>query len=102
MTDSGEAPVTDRAPVEPVDWALAGRVAARVAGRGPQLTDADRSLLDSQFAEATAQAEELVAAQTGLRSASGPARGQVVDRAGWTAANVAGFQRLLAPLTEKV
>jgi coenzyme F420 biosynthesis associated uncharacterized protein len=102
VTEPGEVAIADRARTEPVDWALAGRVAARVAGRGPQLSDAEKAQLDTQFADATAQAEELVAVQTGLRSASGPARGQVVDRAGWTAANVAGFQRLLAPLTDKV
>lgn len=102
MTEPGDTAVADRVRIEPVDWALAGRVAARVAGRGPQLTDSERASLEREFTRATAEAEELVAAETGLRSASGPARGQVVDRAGWTAANVAGFQRLLAPLTEKV
>jgi coenzyme F420 biosynthesis associated uncharacterized protein len=54
-------------------------------------------LLQAEFAELTAQAEELVAASTGLRSAAGPARARVTDRAGWVSANVASFQRLLGP-----
>jgi len=54
-------------------------------------------LLQSEFAELTEQAEDLVAASTGLRSAAGPARARVTDRAGWVSANVASFQRLLGP-----
>src|SRR5439155_24754376 len=52
--------------------------------------------------EFTAEAEELVAAETGLRSLSGPARARVTDRAGWVRANVASFRRLLRPLTDRL
>jgi coenzyme F420 biosynthesis associated uncharacterized protein len=86
----------------PVDWDLARRVAVRVAGREPF---ADSYLADSlhgDFAETTAEAEELIAEATGLRSASGPARARVTDRAGWVTANVASFQRLLRPLTDRL
>lgn len=84
-----------------VDWALAERIAVRAAGREPL---ADSYLADSlaaDFEELTALAEELVAAETGLRSLDGPARGQVTDRAGWVRANISSFQRLLAPVTER-
>ena len=86
----------------PVAWDLAERVAVKVAGREPL---ADSYLYDSltpDFEEFTAQAEELVAGVTGLRSLAGPARARVTDRAGWIHANVASFQRLLRPLLEKV
>jgi coenzyme F420 biosynthesis associated uncharacterized protein len=43
-----------------------------------------------------------VAVNTGLRSLSGPARARVTDRAGWVDANLAGFRRLLSPVTERL
>src|SRR3546814_14397281 len=58
--------------------------------------------MQADFEEATAEAEELVAETTGLRSLSGPARARVTDRAGWVGANVASFQRLLKPITAKL
>ena len=88
--------------VDLVDWDLAERIAVRAAGREPL---ADSYLADSladDFEELTALAEELVEAETGLRSLAGPARGQVTDRAGWVQANIASFQRLLSPVTDKM
>jgi coenzyme F420 biosynthesis associated uncharacterized protein len=87
---------------DPVSWELAERVAVRVAGREPL---ADSYLFDSlqpDFDEFTAQAEELVAAVTGLRSLAGPARARVTDRAGWIGANVRSFRRLLRPVLDKL
>lgn len=85
-----------------VDWNLAAKVATRVAGRDPFADSYHWDSLDPDFAEFTAQAEELVAEATGLRSLAGPARARVTDRQGWIHANVASFQRLLRPLTDKV
>ena len=68
-------------PVSPVDWGLAERVAIRVSGHEPLAASYHYDRLAADFAEVTSQAEELVAAATGLRSASGPARARVVDRA---------------------
>lgn len=85
-----------------VDWRLAERIAVRVARHEPL---ADSYLADSlapDFAELTVLAEELVEAETGLRSLAGPARARVIDRAGWVSANVASFQRLLQPVTERL
>ena len=56
----------------------------------------------ADFEELTAQAEELVAESTGLRSASGPARARVTDRAGWVHANVSSFQRLVGPHLDRL
>jgi coenzyme F420 biosynthesis associated uncharacterized protein len=84
-----------------VDWALAESVAVRVSGREPFAESYYYDSLEPDFTELTAQAEELVAQTTGLRSLSGPARARLTDRAGWIAANVASFQRLLRPLIDK-
>jgi len=84
-----------------VDWALAERVAVRVSGREPFAESYHYDSLGPDFTELTAQAEELVARATGLRSLSGPARGRVTDRSGWVRANIASFQRLLRPLMDK-
>jgi coenzyme F420 biosynthesis associated uncharacterized protein len=86
----------------PVDWQLAERVAVRAAGREPFAESYLADSLQADFDAATAEAEELVTAATGLRSLSGPARARVTDRAGWVSANVASFQRLLRPVTDKL
>jgi coenzyme F420 biosynthesis associated uncharacterized protein len=86
----------------PVDWQLAERVAVRAAGREPFAESYLAHSLQRDFDDATAEAEELVAQTTGLRSLSGQARARVTDRAGWVRANVSSFQRLLRPITDKL
>jgi coenzyme F420 biosynthesis associated uncharacterized protein len=86
----------------PVDWGLAERVAVKASGREPFSASYLAHSLQADFDEATAEAEELVAQATGLRSLAGPARARVTDRAGWIHANVHSFQRLLRPLTDKL
>ncbi len=85
--------------IEPVDWDLAARTAARLARRHtlPPFRDPG---LPEQFGRLVATAEELVAAETGLVPA-GPATAIVVDRATWAVRNVASFRRLLTPFTER-
>lgn len=90
------------AAAEPVDWRLAARVAKKVGGHEPFLDSYHYRNLKPELADLTAQAEELVAAETGLKSMSGAARAQVTTRAGWVEANVASFQRLLRPVTRKM
>jgi coenzyme F420 biosynthesis associated uncharacterized protein len=87
---------------EPIAWDVAEQVAARLARRQPPLADYSLRALQADFEELTAQAEQLVTAETGLVSAAGPARARVTDRAGWVLANIASFQRLLKPLSKKL
>ena len=87
---------------DPVSWEMAEKVAIRVAGRDPFEDSYHYAALQPDFDELTAEAEELVAAETGLRSLAGPARARVTDRAGWVRANIASFQRLLKPLTDRL
>ncbi|MEY2568676.1 MAG: hypothetical protein QOE35_3205 [Actinomycetota bacterium] len=87
---------------EPVAWDLAEKVAVRVAGRDPFASSYHYASLQPDFDELTAEAEELVAIETGLRSLAGPARARVTDRAGWVHANINSFRRLLRPITERI
>ena len=87
---------------EAISWELAEKVAVRVAGHEPLADSYHYASLAPDFEELTAQAEDLVEQATGLRSAAGPARARVTDRPGWIHANIASFQRLLRPITEKV
>ncbi len=80
-----------------VSWETAERVAGWIGNRHRPPDSYRPDVLERDFEELTAQAEELVAESTGLRSASGPARARVTDRAGWVHANIASFQRLLGP-----
>lgn len=87
---------------DPIDWNVAGKLAAKLAGSEPFATSYHASSLQPDFEEFTEEAEELVAEATGLRSTDGPARARVTTRQQWTACNVASFQRLLRPLTDRL
>ncbi|MEY2426143.1 MAG: hypothetical protein QOI61_1715 [Actinomycetota bacterium] len=87
---------------EAVAWGLAERIAVRVAGSEPLARSYHYASLAPDFAELTAEAEELVFEEFGFRSLRGPARAQVVDRADWVRANIGSMRRLLRPLTERL
>jgi coenzyme F420 biosynthesis associated uncharacterized protein len=89
------------APPEPVDWALAERVARRFAGREPIAASYLGGSLPDDFSAVTTQAEQLVGDFTGLR-APGNASACVLDRPQWVQANVASMRRMLHPLTARV
>ena len=86
----------------PVDWELAERIATRLTPRDPFAGSYLYDSLTADFAEATAEAEGLVEATTGLRSLAGPARARLVDRPDWVLANVRAFHRLLHPALERL
>lgn len=88
--------------MEAVNWGLAEKVAVKVAGSEPLANSYHYASLGPDFAELTAQAEELVYDEIGFRSLRGPARAQVVDRADWVHANVGSMKRLLQPLTKRL
>ncbi len=85
-----------------IDWDLARTIAAKVNRNEPEVLGEDRARMDEDFEEFTAMAEELVGAETGLRSLDGAARGRVADRADWVDANIRSFQRLLKPMLEQM
>ncbi|MGO9029400.1 MAG: zinc-dependent metalloprotease [Acidimicrobiales bacterium] len=103
MTDAAPTDVGTRPPeAGAIAWDVAERVAGWVGNRRPLPAPYRPDLLQGDFDELVSQAEELVAATTGLRSASGPARARVTDRVGWVHANVASFQRLVGPHLDRL
>lgn len=88
--------------MEAVNWGLAEKVAVRVAGTEPLARSYHYASLEPDFAELTAQAEELVYEELGMRSLRGPARAEVVDRADWVRANIGSMRRLIEPLTKRL
>jgi coenzyme F420 biosynthesis associated uncharacterized protein len=87
---------------DPVAWGLAERVAVRVAGNEPLARSYHYTSLGPDFAELTAEAEELVFEEIGFRSLRGPARAEVVDRGDWVRANIGSMRRLLRPITDRL
>jgi coenzyme F420 biosynthesis associated uncharacterized protein len=85
-----------------VDWGVARTVAGRVAGDEPFAASYLSESLAPDLLRLTEQAETLVAEETGLVSAAGPARARVTDRMGWIDANFASFDRLSRPLLQRL
>lgn len=85
-----------------IDWQIAEKVAVRSTGHEPFSKSYHYASLQPDFERFTAQAEIAVAAETGLTSLAGAARARVTDRPGWVRANLASFQRLLRPLTDRL
>jgi len=86
-------------PSDPVDWALAARIATRIAQRTPP--PVPWAGVADDLVRLVPLAETLVTAETGLGSPTGRARTQVVDRAEWIELNLASFRQLLGPLFER-
>ena len=76
------------------------RSAPPAVSPSPRATTTTRSQPD--FDRLTAQAEQLVEAETGLRSLAGPARARVTDRAGWVRANLVVVPAPAAPVAREV
>jgi coenzyme F420 biosynthesis associated uncharacterized protein len=87
---------------DPVAWDVVLRIVNEIARFQAPLDVKTRQVLDEDFEEATSTAERLVEDATGLRSAFGPTRSVVIDRAGWAEANVGSLRRLLAPVGKKL
>lgn len=84
-----------------VDWELALRVGRAVAGAGPQVTQATRDSVRSDFEEFVRVADGLVTDFTGLRPPEPAGKPIVLDRAGWIGVNIESFRGLLKPLGER-
>jgi coenzyme F420 biosynthesis associated uncharacterized protein len=89
-------------PTDPVAWDVALRIVNEISRFQTPLDQSTERALDEDFDEATTLAERLVEEATGLRSAFGPTRSVVIDRAGWAEANVGSLRRLLAPVGRKL
>src|SRR5215207_7233771 len=89
MSDTNAAPT--------VDWARAEQVAIKVACRVPA-PDAHLEGWDPPIG----LIEQQIEAATGLRSASGTASAELIDRPTWIRANIASFRQLLEPVLSKL
>ena len=85
-----------------IDWAIAERVAARIADEEPFSASYHAHGMAAELTELTAIAQPRVESETGFRSMAGPARARVVDRLDWVRANLASYQRMLRPLLSRL
>ncbi|HNH37857.1 MAG TPA: zinc-dependent metalloprotease, partial [Microthrixaceae bacterium] len=63
-----------------IDWALAERVAARIAGEEPFAASYHADRMADELQELTAVAQPRVESETGFTSQAGAARARVVGR----------------------
>jgi coenzyme F420 biosynthesis associated uncharacterized protein len=84
------------------DWDAALSVGRSVAGSGPKVAPADRARMREDLAGHVARAEGYVAAFTGLGLQGFRARAWVMGRGDWIRQNIAGLQRVLEPLAERI
>jgi coenzyme F420 biosynthesis associated uncharacterized protein len=85
-----------------VDWDLAVTTACKFAPRGPAVTRDEAFGAVRQLRELAIEAEDHVAALTGLRAPHEHEPATVVDRTGWVKGNVGGFRIVMAPLLDKL
>src|SRR4051812_34723354 len=80
-----------------VDWEFAARTAARVGRPGPQVSTAEAEQIVAGLRRSAVAAHPHVQSVTGLETVAGQGV-LVVDRAGWSRANISAFRELLAPV----
>lgn len=81
----------------PIDWRRAQYVATRISGRHPN----HESPAPIDLAHVIPRLEDQIEATTGLRSLSGQAAVEMIDRPAWIGANISTFKHLLAPLIDQ-
>jgi len=84
------------------DWDAAIQLGKRVAGAGPPVPPEERARMREDLAAHVLRAEELVADFTGLHVAGFRSRAWAMGRGDWIRQNVAGFQRLMEPLAQRL
>ncbi|WP_328528384.1 zinc-dependent metalloprotease [Nocardioides sp. NBC_00368] len=100
MTHRAEEPRPTGATM--VDWDLAVRLGAKVAGDGPIVSrDEARQAVEELRADA-AKATEFVREFTGLDAPRDTAPVLVVDRRGWIQANADTFAHVISPVVDRI
>ena len=85
-----------------VDWEFARTMARRLGGSGPRVSAQEAADIVADLHETARLADEPVAETARLVSPPGSAPVLVVDRAGWTQANIGSMRSLLEPVIAKV
>ena len=85
-----------------VDWEFATATATRLVPPGPRLDLAEATATVEDLRRLATEAEQHVAAYTGLPAGEEGVGFAVVDRPGWIKSNVVGFADLVEPLLDTV
>jgi coenzyme F420 biosynthesis associated uncharacterized protein len=85
-----------------VDWGLAVAAARQLVPPGPSVSGEEAAEVVRELRELAAEAETHVRAATELAATESTRPANVVDRAGWIEANVAGFQVVIDPLVDEL
>jgi coenzyme F420 biosynthesis associated uncharacterized protein len=85
-----------------VDWDLAEMTAATLGRTGPTVSLSEAADVVADLRRLAAEAQEHVAAYTGLRATLTDPGVRVVDRRDWAAANIAGLRQVVTPLAERL
>jgi coenzyme F420 biosynthesis associated uncharacterized protein len=85
-----------------VDWELAARIGAQVAGPGPQMSLQEAESVVGELRRSAERSGPLVREFTGLTAEERTAPVLVVDRPGWIQANVDAFGTVFEPIIAKV
>ncbi|MEX0426288.1 zinc-dependent metalloprotease [Nocardioides sp. DS6] len=85
-----------------VDWDLAVRLGAKIAGDGPQTGRDEAAAVVAELRTDAATATGYVKEFTGLDAPADTAPVLVVDRRGWIQANADAFAAVLSPVVERL
>jgi coenzyme F420 biosynthesis associated uncharacterized protein len=85
-----------------IDWDLAVRIGARLAGDGPVVSSGEAADCVAELRAGAEKSTPLVREFTGLVAEERSAPVLVVDRPGWIRANADAFATVVAPLVEKL
>jgi coenzyme F420 biosynthesis associated uncharacterized protein len=92
----------DRSRSPMIDWDLAVRVGARLAGDGPVVSRVEAAGVVEELRAGAEKSTPLVRDFTGLVAEDRTAPVLVVDRPGWIQANADGFATVIAPIVAKL
>lgn len=84
-----------------IDWRRAEQVATRISRRHAAVGTTDGDAGNVDLSPMILRLEDQIEATTGLRSLTGQAVVDVIDRPTWIRANIASFEHLLAPLIDQ-
>jgi coenzyme F420 biosynthesis associated uncharacterized protein len=84
------------------DWGTAHQVGRKIAGPGVAVPAVERARMREDLGELVPRAEDLITEFTGMTVAGFRSRAWAMSRSEWTRANLAGLQRLIEPLAERI
>ena len=85
-----------------IDWDFARASAQRLAGSGPKVSPSEAAAAVADLRAAAAAAHAPVAETSRMESPAGSAPVLIVDRGGWTEANLGSMRALMDPVLDKI